>query len=48
MWVQYLGPCSIILYWKIPWTEETHGLQVMRLQSQTQLSTRVEFNGQYP
>ena len=29
---------SSILAWKIPWTEESDGLQSMGLQSQTQLS----------
>ena len=28
---------SSILSWRIPWTEETGGLQSMELQSQTQL-----------
>ena len=42
MWVQSLGQedplekematHSSILAWKIPWTEELHGLQSMRLQ----------------
>ena len=27
-----------ILPWRIPWTEEPHGLQSMRSQSRTQLS----------
>ena len=27
-----------ILAWKIPWTEETGGLQSIQLQSQTQMS----------
>ena len=30
---------SNILAWEIPWTEEPGGLQSMRLQSQTRLST---------
>ena len=30
---------SSLLAWKIPWTEETGGLQSMGLQSWTQLST---------
>ena len=29
---------SSILAWRIPWTEETHGLQSMGLQSRTRLS----------
>ena len=47
-WVQSLGwedPLekemalhSSILAWKIPWTEEPGGLQIMGLQSQTELS----------
>ena len=32
---------SSILAWKIPWTQECGGLQPMRLQSQTQLSTHI-------
>ena len=27
-----MGACSIILAWKIPWAEETGGLQSMQLQ----------------
>ena len=47
-WVQSLGQedplekematHSSILAWRIPWTEETGGLQSMGSQSQTQLS----------
>ena len=32
-------PCSCILAWKIPWTEESSGLQSMELQSWTRPST---------
>ena len=32
-----MANCSSILAWKTPWTEETGGLQTMRLQSQTWL-----------
>ena len=32
---------SSIFAWKIPWTEESGGLQTMELQSQTQLSTHM-------
>ena len=48
MWIQFLGredpleegmeTHSIILAWRIPWTEEPGGLQFMELQRQTQLS----------
>ena len=47
-WVQSLGredplekemaPHSIILAWRIPWTEELGRVQSMRLQTRTQLS----------
>ena len=50
MWVRFLG-CedslekkmvthSSNLAWKIPWTEESCGLQSKGLQSQTQLTTK--------
>ena len=49
VWVQSLGQedplekematHSRILAWRIPWTEEPGGLQFMRSQGQTQLST---------
>ena len=39
MWVQFLGPLeegmathSSILAWRIPWAEESGGLQFIRLQ----------------
>ena len=48
-WVQFLGWEDLlaegmathfsILAWRIPWTEESGGLQSMRSQSQAQLST---------
>ena len=33
-----MAPHSSILAWRIPWTEESGGLQSMGLQSQTRLS----------
>ena len=36
---------SSILAWEIPWTEEPSGLQSMRLQSQTRLSTHTYSTG---
>ena len=49
-WVRSLGPedptekemasHSIILAWRIPWTEEPGGLQSMGLQSRTRLSDK--------
>ena len=33
-----MATCSSILAWRIPWTEESGGLQSMEMQSQTRLS----------
>ena len=38
-----MGTHSNILAWEIPWTEEPHGLQSMRSQSQTRLSTHMHY-----
>ena len=35
---------SSILAWRIPWTEKLGGLQSMRLQSQTRLSTSLSLS----